>query len=368
VIWILIALALVAAAYQVVASAAALKHRLARSRWPAPTLPVSILKPVRGLDPHFYDAIRSHALQQYPVGFEILFGVSDSADPAIPAIERLVSAFPHIPIRLVHSMRQTPNGKAGVLADLAAQAHHPLFVVSDSDIHVTPDYLARVVAPLANPRVGLVTCLYRASATSLPGLWEALGIATDFAPSVLVARWLGVREFGLGSTLAFRAADLARSGGFEAVADYLADDYQIARRVTALGLRGLISEVVVDTEPGDDTWRGVWKHQVRWARTIRVSRRGGYLGLPVTHAGVWSVLAAVAGLGWLACLLLATRILMGLAVGVVVLRSGVVARLFLLTPLWDLWAFCVWLTGLFGRTVEWRGIRLHLSRDGKINK
>ena len=353
--------------YQLVALAACLRHLLRREKYNGWTPGISILKPVRGLDPGFDDAIRTHATQDYPE-FEILFGVADAGDPAVPAIERLAVEYPQIQIRLVVSERRTPNAKAGVMADLAAVARYPMLLMNDSDIDVPPDYLRSVVAPLEDRANGIVTCLYRAASDSIPGRWESLGIATDFAPSVLVAPLVGIREFGLGSTLAFRAADLERIGGFEAIADYLADDYQLAKRITGLGYRAVLSKTVVGTTLGDNSWRRVWKHQVRWARTIRVSRGGGYKGLPVTHSGIWALGAFAMGHWQIAAAVLAVRIATGLAGGYFVLRSPIALRWCALIPLWDLWAFAVWCAGLAGRTVEWRGGILELHPDGRIHR
>ncbi len=175
-----------------------------------------------------------------------------------------------------------------------------------------------------------------------------------------------MREFGLGSTLLFRASDLRRIGGFEALAEYLADDYQLARRITGLGLRVRLSKVAVETWLSARSWGDIWRHQVRWARTIRVSRPGGYAGLPVTHASFWALLAVLAGLWWVAIPLLVLRMIAGLATGVGVLGNRIVARCFWLIPLRDLWGVAVWVCGLFGNTVEWRGQRLRLTRDGRI--
>ncbi len=230
---------------------------------------ISVLKPLRGLDPNTREAFVSQLQQDYPQ-FEILFGVHDDADPAAEEVRRLQFEFPNAPIRLIVGASPAPNGKVGLLMTLASHARYPLWVVNDSDIRVTPTYLREVVAPLADPTIGLVTCLYRAKPHTLPAAWESLGIATDFMPSTLVAPLVGVREFGLGSTLAFRAKDLEQAGGFASVANYLADDYQIARRLTAFGKRALISTYVVETSLNDANWLGVWRHQVRWARTIRV--------------------------------------------------------------------------------------------------
>ncbi len=239
-------------------------------------------------------------------------------------------------------------------------------MVNDADIRVAPDYLARVTAPLADPRVGLVTCLYRPVGDSFAARFEGLGVATDFAPSALVARLLGVDEFAMGSTLAFRREDLDRIGGFAAVADYLADDYQVGHRIHALGLKCVLSDVVVETHLGGG-WRQVWQHQVRWARTIRVSRFGGYLGLPITNATLWAAVAVACGRWDLGIALLAIRLVMAFASGWGVLRSRDVLYLWWLVPARDLFGFAVWVAGLFGDSVVWRGQRLRLDRDGRIH-
>lgn len=365
-IYVLLAAGLAAAIYQLLALAAALRHL--RSKDPEAHVfpPVSILKPVCGLDPHFYQAIRSHAVLDYP-DYEIIFGVRDPADPAIAEIERLKLEFPARRIRLVMSSdSQALNRKVGGLIDLAAEARNPVLVVNDGDVRVPPDYLRRVVAPLEDKRVGLVTCLYGVRADTWPARWEALGVVTDFPAGVLVARLLGQAEFGLGSTLAFRAAQLRQFGGFEALADYLADDYQLGRHISQLGYRVALSRVVVETNLSGASWSEVWRHQVRWARTIRLSRGGGYLGLPVTNAALWFVLLAAARLWWLAVPLLALRLAGGLLIGVGILRSREAARYFFLIPARDLWALAIWAAGLSGSTVEWRGARLKLDDQGKI--
>jgi ceramide glucosyltransferase len=357
----------IAAGYQLFAIAACLWHlrrpRSANLQLRNPR--VSILKPVRGSDPGFYQAIHSQASQEYSE-FEILFGIRDPNDPAAPEIQRLIQDFPSVPIRLIVCSQDAPNGKVGVLMDLAREARHPLFIVSDSDITVPAGYLRDVTAPLADPSIGLVTCLYRAQADNLPSRFEALAIATDFAPSTLVAPFVGVSEFGLGSTLAFRRADLDRIGGFAAIAEYLADDYQLGRKLHSLGLSNLISNVVVSTRLSAESWGAAWQHQLRWARTIRLSRGGGYAGLPVTFATLWAAVAAVCGLWWVALALLEIRFAMAITSGWFILRSADVLKYCYLIPLRDLWGVAIWAAGLFGDTVEWRGRRLKLDADGKI--
>ncbi len=326
--------------------------------------PVSILKPIRGRDLRFYEALVSHAIQDYPE-FEILFGVRDPDDPALEDIRRLIAAYPHIPIRVIHHVAATANGKVGVLIALAAAAKHPYLLVNDSDIVVEPGYLANVMTELEDPRVGLATCLYRGRGQSFPARFEALGIATEFMPSVLVARLIGVAEFALGSTMAFRSEHLKQIGGFEAIADYLADDYQLGARIHALGLKIAFAASVVETNLGAGTWTDVWKHQVRWSRTVRVSRKGGYIGSVVTHCTFWCFVAALAGEWRIALACFFIRVAAGLVTGRLALHAEAP---WWLMPVRDIWGFAVWCAGLFGTSVEWRGQTLKLRPDGRIQQ
>jgi len=360
--------ALAAGAYYALALVATSRWNRAAPRQLAPFIPaVSILKPIHGRDPGFYACIRSHAAQHYPE-FEILFGVSDPNDAAIADIESLQREFPAVPISLVRVSTTAPNAKAGVLAELARHARHDVLLVNDGDIFVPAGYLDAVVTPLADPANGLATCLYRARGASLAANMEALGIATDFVPSVLVARLLGVAEFALGSTMVFRVETLRAMGGFEAIADYLADDYQLGRRIHALGLRIAFSDMVVETNLGGSSWRDVIQHQLRWARTIRVSRFAGYCGSVVTNATFWAVVALLAGAWWAAILALVLRVAAGAWIASDILDDPNVARMAPLIPVRDLLGFGIWVAGLFGDTVEWRGKTLRLRRDGKIEE
>jgi ceramide glucosyltransferase len=177
---------------------------------------------------------------------------------------------------------------------------------------------------------------------------------------------VGVREFGLGSTLCFRAADLQQKGGFEALGDFIADDYQLAKTITSTGKRATLSEVVVETTLSDPTWLDVWRHQLRWARTIRVSRTDGFLGLPVTHAGLWAILCAANGLWPMALTLWLARSVMGSYAGFVVLRHRPALTLAPLLPLCDIWGFAIWLAAWLGRTVRWRNRIYRLRSNGRI--
>jgi ceramide glucosyltransferase len=323
----------------------------------------SILKPVRGRDPHFYEAIRSHAEQQYPE-FEILFGVADPDDPALPDIAQLAAEFPATPIRVVFTANDAPNQKAGSLEILSREARYSVLLVNDGDIRVEPDYLARVLSLLEHDHVGLVTCLYRGRGASLPARAEALGIATEFAPSVLVARLLSSTGFALGSTMAFRRRELEAIGGFRAIRDYLADDYQLGARIAALGKRVAMADTIVETNLGAGTWNDVWKHQVRWSRTIRISRPAGYLGYLVTQATIWCLAAALFGYPGIALAGLTVR-LAAAAAAMRVLKLKTLPKL-LAVPARDFFGFAVWCAGLFGDTVEWRGTRFRLLPDGRI--
>jgi ceramide glucosyltransferase len=352
--------ALAGGAYFTLALVAALRKRRPAGSTFAP--PVSILKPVRGRDARFYEGLVSHAEQDYPE-FEMIFGVRDPADAAMVDIARLIRAYPHVPIRVVHDAPETANGKAGMLIALAAAARHPYLLVNDSDILVEPRYLRTVMAGLGDAKTGLVTCLYRARGQSFPARFEALGIATEFMPSVLVARLIGVAEFALGSTMAFRAEHLREIGGFAAIADYLADDYQLGARIHGLGLQIVFADTVVETNLGNGSWSDIWKHQVRWSRTIRVSRGGGYLGAVITHCTFWCLVAALGGELGVALACLAIRMAAGLVTARRVLQAEAA---WWLMPARDLWGFAVWCAGLFGSTVEWRNQKLLLRPDGRI--
>ncbi len=356
------ALAVASAAYHALALFAGLRKSVVRQ---ALSPAVSILKPVRGRDDRFLEAIRSHARQDYPE-YEILFGTSDPQDPARADIETLAAENPHLSIRLLQVETDAPNTKVGVLEKLAEQARFPVLLINDSDILVEPDYLKQVVAPLADEKVGLVTCLYRGSGGSIAARAEALGIATEFAPSVLVARQIGFNEFAMGSTLALRASDLARMGGFQVIRDFLADDYQLGKQITALGLTVVLGNPVVETSLGSGSWRDVWKHQLRWSRTIRISRAAGYFGYIITVTLLWSAIAALSGYIWLAAAAYLVRWISGLAIAGLVLKDRESLQRWWWVPARDAFGLGVWLAGTTGTDVEWRGKKMVIDREGRI--
>ncbi len=335
--------------------------------------PVSILKPLKGTDPDIYESFRSHCLQDYPE-YEIIFGVSDPNDPAIESVKRLQREFPARAILLAVCPKILgANVKVSNLAQMLAAASYDHLIVNDSDIRVEPDYLRRVIAPLADEAVGMVTCLYRGVAEpTLGSQLESLGISTDFCPGVLVARQLeGGLRFGLGSTLAFRRAELKRIGGFESFVDFLADDYELGRRIAGLGLRVVLSDVVVETHLPAYDLRGFLAHQLRWARGVRDARAGGYIGLVSTYGLMWALLAVIAAhaASW-SCAVLGVTVLLRLAVALLVgksvLRDTRLLKQLWLLPVRDLVAVAVWIASFAGHTVTWRGDRFKLKKGRLI--
>src|ERR1035437_1925957 len=243
--------------------------------------PVSILKPLKGVDPEIWESFCSHCEQDYPE-FQLIFGVSEPADPAIEVVRKLQAKYPNLPIELIVCDRVLgANIKVSNLVQMLPAARHELLLINDSDIRVPSDYLRKAIAPLRDASLGMVTCLYRgAAAPTLGSRLEALGIGTDFVPGVLSARFLerGL-HFGLGSTLAFRRRDLEAIGGFEPLLDYLADDYELGRRIAATGKKVELSAATVTTLLPAYTLRQFFQHQLRWSRTIRDARRWGYARL-----------------------------------------------------------------------------------------
>jgi ceramide glucosyltransferase len=335
---------------------------------------VSILKPLKGTDPEMYENFRSHCVQDYPE-YEIIFGVSDPDDPAIALVKQLKSEFPQRAIQLiVCPKRLGTNIKVSNLAQMLSQARHDYLIVNDSDIRVAPDYLSRVLAPLADSKTGLVTCLYRGVAnSSLGSHLEALGISTDFCPGVLVAQRLEGVKFALGSTMAFRRRDLAAIGGFESLADYLADDYHLGNRIAAMGLKVELSQVVVETFLPRYSMSEFLDHQLRWARAVRDSRFWGYVGLGITFGLIWALLTLIlaAGALWawgLFALTAVMRFAVAIFVGGRALRDRNILRWLPLIPLRDAVALLVWLMSFAGHTVSWRGDVFKLEAGKLVRK
>lgn len=361
--------------YCVLCTWAAAKFSRERSARPpaSEALPaVSILKPLKGSDPEMYEALRSHCTQEYPADYEIIFAVNSAGDPAVQSVHTLMAEFPQRRIQLaVCEKRLGANGKVSSLAQLVPLAKHEFLLVNDSDIRVSPDYLRTVMSELMLSGVGLVTCLYR----GVPGttLWsklEALGISTDFMPGVVAARELeGGMRFGLGSTLAFRRSDLEKIGGFAAIADYLADDYELGLRIAQLGYSVELSSAVVETHLPDYDLRGFFYHQLRWARTVRASRPGGYAGLLLTFTLPWALAGVLifpdVKTAALFAVAVIARFLMAGVSTAKLLRDRSSFRSLWLLPQRDCIALAIWIAGCFGRQIVWRGERFTL-KNGKL--
>ena len=339
---------------------------------------VTLLKPVKGVDPRMYAGLASHCRQQYAGRFEIIFGVSSLDDPAVGEIERLRAEFPECTIRLVECReRLGTSGKVSNLVQMLREAQYAHVIINDSDILVSPRYLTRVMECFSDPQVGMVTAPYIGrTAEKRPAMtvWsrlEALGIATDFIPGVLAARLLegGIR-FGLGSTLAMSRVALAKAGGLEPLVEYLADDYEMGERIAKAGYRVVLCSEVVETTVPAYTFRGFRDHQLRWARSTRDSRKVGYVGLGITYAVPWAMMTCVAsGFALWSFTLLSVvalaRVALALSVGVGVLGDGQVLRDLWLLPLRDFFGLGFWAWSYAGDTVVWRGERFRL-RDGRI--
>jgi len=333
--------------------------------------PVSILKPLRGADPQAYECFRSHCRLDYPE-YEIIFGVHDPSDPAVPLVERLKKEFPGRRLELVVCPRDLgTNRKVSNLIQMLPTARYEHLLVNDGDIRVPPDYLRRIMAPLADSKVGLVTSLYRAVAgRSLGSKLEALSIS-DFAASVLVS--YGSRRhfhYGFGSTLAFPRRVLEQVGGFKTLVDYLADDHQLGTLIAQAGYGIILSDLVVETALPNYSLREFWSHQLRWARTVRDASPRGNVGLVLVF-GVQSAAVAViaaAGAAWawtLFAVVYAARVAALLVTGLGVCRDHeTLSRLWLL-PLRDLQAVLVWAASFAGHTVVWRGERF-LLKQGRL--
>jgi ceramide glucosyltransferase len=328
---------------------------------------VSVLKPVRGLDPASYENFASFCRQEYE-DYEIVFAVADEDDPAIEIIRRLIDDFPRRSIRLlIGAPTLGPSSKVNKLCRLTREARYDILVISDSDIRVAPDYLRSVVAPFRDARVGAVTCLYAGIANErIASELEAIGIATDFAAGVLTAWQFQGLRFALGATMATTRDRLYEIGGFEALVTYCADDYQLGHRIAERGYVVALPRHVVESECAVRTLREYLQHQMRWAITIRHSRPWGYAGLVVTHGPLWVVAATAAvptaavAAGY-ATAYLVLRLLMAWSVAQWGL-GGRVVRKWWLVPVRDTLGLGVWCAALFKNRIHWRGHEFALTK------
>ncbi len=334
--------------------------------------PVTILIPVRGADVEAYQNFASFCRQDYPA-FQLVFGCRDEHDPALPVIRQLQADFPYQQIDLVISAHEIgANAKVSNLNNMLPQAAHEHLIVVDSDIRVTPDYLRRVIAPLQQAHVGMVTCLYRgAQARTFAARLENIGIAATFGPEVMSSRALEGIKFALGSTVVMRRETLEKIGGFARVADYLADDFRLGNLTAAAGYEVVLSDYVVDHIAAPDTIKSMLQHQLRWARAVRISRPKGYAGLILTYglATALLLLCALGGtaFGWaLLALTVLLRFAAAIFAGVVLMQDRTLLKSLWLVPLRDGLGFFVWLVSFSGNQIVWRGHRFIVLRDGQI--
>jgi ceramide glucosyltransferase len=336
------------------------------------TRPISVLKPVRGLDPGAYENFASFCRQDYPE-FEILLAVNDAEDPAAPIVQKLIADFPERSIRLiVVAERLGPNTKVSNLCRLVREARHDLLVITDSDVRVEPGYLRSVAAMFRDPGVGGVTALYRGlDNLQFIAAMDCVGSSAAFCGAALVARELEGLKFMMGSTMATTKDRLAEIGGFEAMVDLHSDDYELGRRIAARGYRiELLHEPVWMAFPSQ-TLGAYMRHELRWAIGIRNIRPGGHFGMLFTHGLPWAIAAALvapsAGVGtaYLAAYFV-LRFAMAWAVGVWGLHDPVLRRRFWLLPVRDLLSFFVWLASFGMNRIEWRGSSFTLEKGRMI--
>ncbi len=336
--------------------------------------PVTILKPVKGMDAESFENFASFCRQDFPC-YQIVFAVASSADPVIPVIERLRQEFPERDIELVVDDRiYGPNYKVCNLINAYPKAKYDIIIVCDSDICVEQEYLREVAAPFADPQVGLVTSLYRTSGVhGAASAIEAMGFTSEMVPNVMVALRLEGLSFALGASMAVRREALEKIGGFAALVDYLADDYQLGNKIHRAGYRIELSDYYVESVMHRESLGAVLSRQLRWARTMRVSRPGGYFASGITQPFPAACLALLLSVwsdyGLAACLLLyVVRCLASLIYSRSFLRDGVFPRWLWLLPLRDGFAFATWALAFLGNRVRWRGHLFRLLPGGRIKE
>ena len=334
---------------------------------------VSILKPLKGADEHTHACLKSWFTQAYPGKIQILLGVASLDDPACEVVRQLIREFPSMDAQLVHCKESLGvNAKVSSLIQLNRVAEHRFIVVSDADVLAAPDFLSQALIPLQHKDAGLVNCFYRLANPSTPAMyWEAVAINADFWSQVLQGKSLAPIDFALGAVMLTRSEYLKSIGGFEALADYLADDFQLGNRIAHIARKQIaLCPVVVDCVSHPMNWCEVWVHQLRWARTIRVCRPLPFAFSILSNATLWPFL-------WFVFFPTA---LSGVALGASVIYRMFTAQLlqirlgrvpgqwkyFWMPPIKDLLGFGIWALALFGNTIVWRGQHYLLQKDGKL--
>lgn len=338
--------------------------------------PVTLLKPLHGMEPRLRENLESFFRQDYPT-FELVFGVRNADDPALAVVHELMRRYPAVAVQICHSGEPAwANAKVHNLQRMLAQASHATLVISDSDVNVAPHYLRAVTQPLLDPKVGMVTCVYRGVPSG--GVWsrlEALGMSVEMTSGVLVADMLEGMKFALGPTMATRRDCLDAIGGFKALADYLADDYVLGNRIHAAGYEVVLSDHIIEHHVINRSWLASLQHQVRWAKSTRRSRPKGHLGTGLTFAVPFALLGST--IAWtlgrpeLAAVLLVISVLnravQCYAVGWGIVRDPASRTAFLLYPVRDLLGFVYWAASfLTGSRTTWRGQRYVIHDGGRM--
>jgi ceramide glucosyltransferase len=333
--------------------------------------PISILRPICGVDSKTYENLASFCQQDYPE-YQIIFGVQNPQDPSMEVVKRLIKNFSSLDIQVtVNQQTLGANRKVGNLAQALTKAKYDILLLADSDVHVQPDYLRRVIQPLTNPAVGVVTCLYRSMTKGWVTTLEALSTPTEFLPGVLVSTALEGIKFAMGQTIVIRRSVLEEIGGFAAIADYLADDFQLGFLPAQAGYQVVLSDYLIEHVMPVSTIAQSIQRQTRWMVGIRASRPWGYVGLIFTHGTVTSLLLMLATggsiWGWSVLSVAWTmRLTMAWFVGIRCLGDPVAQKLFWLVPLRDLISFILWGYSFIGNTIEWRDRQFKLTRNGKL--
>jgi ceramide glucosyltransferase len=336
--------------------------------------PVTILKPVKGVDAESFENFSSFCEQDYPL-YQMVFAVASPDDPVIPVIRRLMETYPAVDIEFVVDGRiYGPNYKVCNLINAFPKAKYDIVVVCDSDIRVGPRYLREVAAPFVDPTVGLVTSLYRSPGVcTVPTALEAMGFTTEMIPNVMVALHLEGLTFALGASMAVRREALQKIGGFSALVEYLADDYQLGNMVHRAGYRLELSGYYVESVMKSENLRGILSRQLRWARTMRASRPGGYLASGITQPVPAAVLALLTSgfsvSGWTAFTFLGlSRLCCGLVFSRFYVRDTLLPRYLWLLPIRDILAFCTWALSFLGNRVVWRSHVFRVLPGGTIRE
>ena len=333
---------------------------------PASDLPISVLKPLAGHDLGLEENLRTFFTQDYP-SFELLFAVRTEEDPAVEVVHKLQAEFPAIASTLIITGGPPyANAKVYSLDRMLALARHDLVVMSDSDIRVSPNFLAGAAAEFADPKIALATCPYRARGG--PSVWSALeaeGMNTEFIGGLLVARLLEGVKFAVGPTIIARKEMLAAIGGFDRLKDYLAEDFMMGKLAAELGYGVILSGNIVEHHIGSEDMRVNFIHRLRWNRSTRRSRPAGYVGQLFTNPLPIALLVVAAQPAWWP-VLAPTIVFRGLA-------AWATSKIILdQKPNWvrlviqDLLSFMFWIAGFFGNTIMWRGRRYKLLPDGRF--